>query len=254
MQFHDTISSATHLFTAAWAAFAILLLLRLTRNHGPARWSVAIYGATLVLLYLASGTFHGLLVLSADPDPARRAEAVRAMWMFQRLDKSAIFLLIAGSYTPVFVYMISGKLRWAALAVEWGIAFVGIVLMWTYPSMPHPLLVSLYVGMGVGGLVLVPAVVTEVGVRGCIWIAGIAFFYVGGAAVDVFQWPMLIPGWIGPHEILHVADIAGTLCHFGFLVKFVIPLGPIDQRTPATPVEPDSFPESLSTMAAGSQA
>ncbi len=96
MDFHDTVSSTSHLLTAVWAGFATLILLRLTRGHGVGRWAIGFFGASMVLLYLASGLFHGL---RHDTEASRQ--------FFQKLDKSAVFLLIAGSYVPVIVYPLS---------------------------------------------------------------------------------------------------------------------------------------------------
>ena len=112
--------------------FATAVLLRLTRGHGVGRRAVGVYGLTMVLLYAASGTFHGLLYLKTEGDPNlfRRAAAVEALWVSQRLDKSAIFALIAGSYTPVFVYLLTGAWRRWCLAVAWAIAAAGVGLMW----------------------------------------------------------------------------------------------------------------------------
>ena len=89
LELRDPVSSATHLATALWAVFATLLMYRLTPPERGRRAAVLIYGATRVLLFLASGLFHGLHFES--PEQRR---------FFQRLDQSAVFLLIAGTSTP----------------------------------------------------------------------------------------------------------------------------------------------------------
>jgi hemolysin III len=233
MDYKDAVSSLTHLFTAGWAVFATLILLRLTRGHGPGRWAVGIYGLTMVLLYLASGVFHGILYLITKTvfDPDDRAAAVSQLWVAQRLDKSAIFALIAGSYTPVFVYLLAGAWRrWCLIAV-WSIAAAGIGSIWLWPSHPHPLLVGVYVGMGLVGLVPMPKYLVRIGWKGLLWAAAFGGAFLSGAAVEVAQWPTLIPGYFGPHEFLHVADAAGTMIHVGFVVKFLL------RRPPPTPAE-----------------
>ena len=224
MDYRDAVSSLTHLFTAGWAVFATLVLLRLTRGHGPGRWSVGVYGLTMILLYLASGTFHGLLYLAdeASPDPETRAAAVKRLWAFQRLDKSAIFALIAGSYTPVFVYLLTGPRRRWCMVLMWGIAAVGTATVWLWPTHPHSLLVAVYISMGLVGMLPMRRVWGQIGWRGTAWVAAFAGAYVLGAVVDVARWPTLVPGWFGPHEFLHVADMVGTWLHFGFVLKFLI--------------------------------
>src|SRR5436305_5577394 len=92
MDLRDPFSSASHLVTAVWAVYATLVLLRLTRGGFDRKAAVGVYGLSMVLLYLASGTFHALYF---DSPEQRR--------FFQKLDQSAIFLLIAGTNTPLLV-------------------------------------------------------------------------------------------------------------------------------------------------------
>jgi hemolysin III len=218
----DPVSAATHLGMAVWTLFAGLLLVRLTRGHGPARrWSVGLYAASAVLLYLASGTFHGLMAAYASADRPR-AELLKTLWVSQRLDKTAIFLLILGSNLPVQVYLLRGWWRLVCVAGMTLFAAAGIAVMWAVPAMPHAVLVAVYVGMGVFGLVPFRQYLPAVGWRGMGWILAFAAVYIGGAAADVAKWPTLLPGVFGPHELLHVCDMAATLIHYGFLLKFVV--------------------------------
>ncbi|HET6574708.1 MAG TPA: hemolysin III family protein [Fimbriiglobus sp.] len=213
---YDLVSSTTHLVTAAWAAYATLILVRLTRGHGPGRWAVGFFGLSMVLLYLASGTFHGARLYTRETDR-----------LFQRLDKSAIFLLIAGSYVPVFVYLLRDHWRRWALAAMLGIAAAGIASLWLLPDLPHPQLVGIYAGMGVVGFITAPKIVASAGWSGVGWIVAVAVCYLGGAAVEVLKWPVLVPGWVGPHEVLHVADMLGTAAMFIFVTRHVIRRPPL---------------------------
>lgn len=222
MESCDPVSAATHLGMAVWAAFAGLILYRLTQEHGAARrWAVAAYAVSMVTLYAASGAFHGLLALTTDGDTPR-PEAVAALWMFQKLDKSAIFLLILGSNVPIIVYLLRGWWRTVTLIGMTGFALFGITALWLLPSIPHTYLVAVYVGMGVCSLIPLRQYWQAVGWRGLGWIGLFASVYIAGAAADVFKWPTLVSGWFGPHETLHIADMAGTLIHFAFVVKFVV--------------------------------
>src|SRR5581483_5219263 len=128
MDFHDTVSSASHLLTAVWAAFAPLVLLRLTRGHGVGRWAIGFYGLSMVLLFTASGLFHGLHYESRDE-----------RLLFQRIDKSAVFLL-------------SGRWpRWMFAALT-GMTVFGVGSLLLAPDLPHEDLVAVYVVMGLSGL------------------------------------------------------------------------------------------------------
>ena len=105
MDFHNPFASLSHLFFAAWAVFAGLILVRLTHGHGAARrWAVLLYSASVVLLYSASAVYHG-----------KRYESPAEVELFRLLDMSAIFLLISGSYLPLFAYLLNEAWRtWCA--------------------------------------------------------------------------------------------------------------------------------------------
>lgn len=222
MDSFDPVSAATHLGMAVWAAYAAVLVFHLTRGHGPARrTSVALYGVSVFLLYLASGTFHGLMAAYATADRPRD-ELLKTLWVAQKLDKTAVFLLILGSNLPIQVYLLRGWWRAVCVAGVTLFAAAGIAVMWAWPGLPHPVLVAVYVGMGVFGLVPIRQYLPAVGYRGMGWILAFAAFYIAGAAADVARWPTLVPGVFGPHELLHVCDMAATVIHFGVLLKFVI--------------------------------
>lgn len=252
MDYRDAVSALSHLFTACWAVFATLILLRLTRGHGVGRWAVGVYGLTMVVLYLASGAFHSLIyqVTQADLDPEARVRAVRELWFAQRFDKSAIFALIAGSYTPVFVYLTTGAWRWGGLAAMWGIAAAGIGMVWLWPDHRHTLLVGFYVGMGLVGLLPLPVYLARLGWRPLLWVVGFGTAYIAGAAVEVMWWPTLVPGWFGPHELLHVSDTTGTFLHFIFVVKYLIPRPPPRDPVPEVAKELATSPGPVVVFAA----
>lgn len=221
MDFHDLISSTSHLVTAGWGVFATLILLRLTRHHGIGQISVGIFGFTMVTLYLASGLFHGVY-----------HETRESFRLYQRIDQSAIYLLIAGSYTPVFVYFLNGTRRKAFLGVLWGLAFLGSASLWIFPAMPHAALVGVYCGMGLVGMLPIYQYYRVGGRPAVIWTLTVVAAYVLGAIIEVAKWPDPVPGWFGPHEILHIADLSGTILHFGFIMTCVIRKRPLRDRVP----------------------
>src|SRR5438132_8079895 len=133
MELRDPVCSASHLLTALWAAYATLILIRLTWGHPARRLAVAVFGLSMIALYLASGTFHGVpFTRTANPDEFR---------FFQKLDHSAIFVLIAGTNTPTMLVVLSGAARRWFLRVLWGFAVGGIACIWLLPKAPHVALV-----------------------------------------------------------------------------------------------------------------
>ncbi|MFO0936787.1 MAG: hemolysin III family protein [Gemmataceae bacterium] len=210
MDFHDPVASGSHLFTAAWAFFAMLVLVRLSGNQPlVVRVSLIVFGMSMVLLYLASGFYHGLRYDTPEQ---------KEFWL--RMDRSAIFLLILGSQLPIFAAYLTGWRRTLSMSIATTIALIGIIYQWI-GVVSQPVAISIYVGMGATGMLTIPWWARLAGWNGMIWFSIATGLYVLGAAIEAMQWPNPVPDYIGHHELLHLCDTIGSLVHFGFVVKFV---------------------------------
>ena len=245
MDQRDLVGAITHLAMAGWGILATLFLLWRTRNHGRIRWIVAGYGVSIISLYAASGLFHLLIYLATGPVNGYREQAVAYYWVFQTLDKSAIFLLIAMSNVVVMAYLLPPVWRRWCITFMLSAAILGIGSLWLLPKLPHAVMVGIYAGMGTAGLLPFRQYVRVLCWRGIAWVLLFAGCFLGGAAIEVTRWPVLLPGWIGSHELFHVAIMAGTYTHFVFVVRFVItqPSGQENRhgttpRWPAQPLDP----------------
>jgi hemolysin III len=206
------VSALTHMIWCVVAAFVAALLVRLCRGNRVKQVSLAVFGVSLVLQYGVSSVFHVV--------PADRPDLVNT---FRLIDLSAIYLLIAGSYTPLFAVLLAGRLRVAMLGLVWGLAVVGVVCKWLLPLPPDGLAVSLYLATGLAGFLPTPAMLRVVRPRGVLLAFLGAVLYTAGALCDTWHWPLLVPGWIGPHEVLHVLDIFGTTTHLLFMAIYFVP-------------------------------
>lgn len=221
IELRDPVSSASHLFTAAWAVFATLVMCRLTASR-PARLApILIFGLSMVCLYLASGLFHGLYY---DTPEEKR--------FYQQLDQTAVFLLIAGSNTPVIAILLDGAWRKWQLRAVWGLALVGIGCLWLLPKAPHSLTVCTYVFLGLASLPPVYHYSRAVGWRALNWVWLGGGLYILGAVCELARWPVIVPGWIAAHEVLHLTHSAASVALFLFVVRHVIPYQPA-QLAPA---------------------
>lgn len=227
LDLRDPISSASHLATAGWAVFATLLMLRLTPRGR--RFPVGVFGFSMMFLYLASGLFHGL-----------RFDSPEERQFYQRLDHTGIYLLIAGTYTPILAILLRGRWRRWLLRAVWGIAAVGITTMWLFPKPPHVLSIGLYLGMGWLGIVAVPHYYKAVGWRAMNWALLGALLYTAGTVCELLKWPVIVPGVLQYHEVFHFCDSAATLAFFMFVFRHVIPYQP---RSPESG-GPDADPQS----------
>jgi len=214
----DPIASASHLLTALWAAYATLILLRLA-SHGR-RLPVAVFGLSMVLLYFASGIFHAV--------PFTRFENPDEFRFFQKLDQSAIFLLIAGTNTPCLAILLGGRRAKWFLGLMWALAAAGVGCLWILPKAPHAVMVGLYLGMGWLGLLPIVQYYRELGWRAINWMWLGAILYTLGAACELTEWPVISTGPVrfGFHEILHLCDSAGSVAFFVFVARHVIAFQP----------------------------
>ncbi len=212
LELRDPVSSASHLATALWAVFATILMVRLTVPGNGRRTAVLIYGLSMIVLFLASGTFHG--VKNTTPDELR---------FYQKLDQSAVYILIAGTNTPLLTILLQGRWRRTFLCLVWAFALTGVCSLWLLPKPPHPLVVSLYLGLGYLGTIPIFHYYRAVGWRAMNWLWIGAGFYTLGAICELTQWPTIVPGWVQSHEVLHLCDSAASVAFFLFIIRYVIP-------------------------------
>jgi channel protein (hemolysin III family) len=205
--FSDPFSSLTHL--AGATVFATLTVVLLHRGRGD--WgrilSLSVFAFSCVLLLSLSGAYHLLA-----PETAGRE-------VLKRLDHAAIFGLIAGSFTPVHAILFRGAWRWGMLAGIWGAAIAGLTLKTVnFAATPEWAGLLMFLGLGWMGAISVVALARRYGlgfVLPLIW-GGLA--YTAGAVAEFLRWPQLLPGIVGPHEIFHVAVLAGIAWHWAFIL------------------------------------
>ena len=186
----------------------------------------------MVLLYASSGLFHGLQLPRSE------------LRFYQQLDQSAIYLLIAGTCTPVMAILLTGWLRKCLLWGIWLMAAAGILCLWLLPKAPHAATVGIYLGMGWLGLSAIWQYYRAAGFRAMAWALAGAGFYTFGAICELTKWPTVWPEVIQAHEVLHLSDMAGTFCHFVFIVRYVIPYAPraVEAASPVQSAETSSSP------------
>ncbi|MDB5310939.1 MAG: hemolysin-III related [Gemmataceae bacterium] len=230
-ELRDPVCSVSHLITAVWAAYATLILIRITPAKTAQRISVVVFGLSMVLLYLASGTFHGVpYTQTANPAEFR---------FFQLLDQSAIFLVIAGTNTPCLVILLGGERGKWYLKTMWLLAAAGIACLWVLPKPPHELIVAICLGMGWFGVVPGARYYRVVGWRAMNWVLLGAGAYTTGAVLELLEWPMLstFPVRFGYHEIFHLCDTVGSLAFFLFITRHVIPYEKPEEESSADRAE-----------------
>ena len=199
-------NTVTHGFGVALGIVGLVLLVVASARHGDA-WHVtssAIFGTTLVLLYSTSTLYH-----------AFRGERVKRL--LRKFDHAAIFLLIAGTYTPFVLVPLRGPWGWSLFGVVWGLAVVGVVLKFWFAGRFR--LASTLLYLGLGWLVLIafkPLVAT-------LPRAGLAWLIAGGACYSLgtifYLWKKLPYH----HAVWHLWVLAGSVCHWIAVFGYVVP-------------------------------
>jgi len=128
-----------------------------------------------------------------------------------------IFVLIAGTYTPICLIKLRGPAGYAMLTVVWSLAVAGVFFKVFYLNAPRWAYTGVYLLMGWMSLFIMVPLARAVGFRALLWLLVGGAFYSLGAVIYGLKKPNLIPGWLGFHEIFHVFIIMGSLSHFYFV-------------------------------------
>lgn len=204
----DPFSSLSHLFGAvAGMVSSFFLIAKSRRSSAGRQLSLYIYSFCLVFLFSMSGVFH---MLERNTD---------ARYVFRILDYCAIFLMIAGSFTPLHIILFRGMKRWLILIVVWAVAISGLtVTSLFFDQIPQWLSYSLYLGLGWVGYFSFRYIYSHKK-RFAAYLAAGGAFYTIGAIIDFVRVPDIIPGVFGHHEIFHICVILGALAHWMLIYK-----------------------------------
>ncbi len=199
----ERLNGITHLAGAALAiAGAVVLIVRAAMLGDPWRiTSFSIFGAMLVILYTTSTLYHSVRPPAKD--------------MMRRFDHSAIFLLIAGTYTPFTLVSLRGALGWTMFALVWAAALHGIWRAWRRND-DRPQSALPYALMGWMGLIAIVPLLQALGTAGMLWLALGGVLYTAGIVFYVND-----ERWRHAHGVWHLFVIGGSASHFTAVLLFV---------------------------------
>ncbi|HEY8239934.1 MAG TPA: hemolysin III family protein [Kiritimatiellia bacterium] len=205
---NEVANSVTHGIGAILGVAGLVVLIVVAAMHGTARHVVAvsIFGTSLTLLYLASTLYHSI--------PAPRAKRV-----FQIIDHSAIYLLIAGTYTPFALISLEGTWRWTVFGIAWGLALVGVTLKAFFTGRFGILSTAVYLGMGWMAALLIKPLLSVISPLGIFWLVAGGVAYTVG--IVFYAWRSFSYG----HALWHGFVLAGSACHYFAVLLYVLPRG-----------------------------
>jgi hemolysin III len=201
--------------THQWAFFvscAIGAALVIAAPSGTPRLAAGIYALSVAALFGVSALYHRITWASAA---ARR-------WM-RRLDHSAIFVLIAGSYTPFALLVLDGALSTVILIVVWAGALGGILLKLVWIDAPKLLTAIVYIALGWVAVAAFPDLIEQLGVTGTALVVAGGLLYTAGALVYAFRRPDPVPTVFGYHEVFHALVIVAAALQYAVVAFYVLP-------------------------------
>ena len=201
----EPVSALTHWAGVVAALLLLFPLLWWARARGLALWPFVVFGVSMALLYAASASYHSFRV------------GERGLLWLRKLDHAGIFLLIAGTYTPVVYFGLHGAWQGAVLYLVWGIALAGVVLKLLTMNLPRWVSTGLYLGMGWLALGFLPQLAQNLPRAALVWLAVGGLLYTAGAIVYATKRWNPRPGVFGFHEIWHLFVLGGTGAHVAMM-------------------------------------
>ena len=210
----DPGSAITHFIGMLMAIFAAVpLLIKAAREPDHIYLiSLSIYALSLILLYAASTTYHTF-------DLSERANTI-----LKKIDHMMIFVLIAGSYTPICLITLKGRTGTILLALVWGIAIVGIILKAFWVFCPKWVSSVLYIGMGWTCVLAFTQILNALSPAAFGWLLAGGIIYTIGGVIYALKLPIFNNRHknFGSHEIFHLFVMGGSICHFIVMYAFVL--------------------------------
>ncbi len=206
-------SAITHFIAMMMAVFATVpLLVKAGIQSGWENFlAMAIFMGSMILLYGASATYHSVDLTG------------RSLRVFRKLDHMMIFVLIAGSYTPVCLIVLGGKLGYTLFALVWGIAAVGMLVKACWITCPKWFSSVIYIAMGWVCVLVFGPLLKTLSAPAFLWLLAGGIIYTVGGVIYALKLPIFNAKhkFFGSHEVFHLFVMGGSICHFIFMYLYV---------------------------------
>lgn len=197
---------------AALATLAgIVFLLNRAWGRTAAIVGALVFGVAMFAMYTVSSLYHSI--------PWNERSKAR----LQRIDHSMIYLMVAGTFTPIAIAALDGVALVAGLSLVWAIALTGILLKTLMPDVATWLSVTLQLAMGWVAVFWMPRIFEQLGMGAVVLILLGGFFYTAGAVIFLTKRPRLLPRHFSYHELFHVFVVAASISHFSAILFYAIP-------------------------------
>ncbi len=198
----EPVNSLTHWAGAVLGLVGLIALLIVGWSTPAKIISLTIYGISLIAMFSASATYHMVRVKE------------KALEIFRKIDHAAIYLLIAGTYTPFCVNVFTGFWKWGMLSIIWSLALIGMVVKIFVIRAPRWLNAGIYVIMGWLSIAAAGQVLAALPAWVLVWLIIGGVVYTLGAVVYTTKIFNFVPGVFGFHEVWHIFVLLAAIAHF----------------------------------------
>lgn len=214
-KFREPVSGFTHMFGAIASLIGMVILIVMSAYNRSTVHIVtfAVFGVSLILLYSASSIYH-LVTISE-----------KAINRLRKLDHSMIYVLIAGTYTPICLIALKGSLGWGLFIGIWALATLGIILKMFWMEAPRWLYTLFYILMGWISIFVIAPLARVIAPTGIAWLFAGGIFYTVGAVIYATKWPRIKSKVFGFHEIFHIFVLMGSFAHYWLMLRYLMKIG-----------------------------
>lgn len=203
----ETFNFYSHLAGVLLSVAGMIFLFRVASPSVPALITALIYGLSIVFLFSASSLYHAF----------KKEENEVSFW--RRMDRLAIFFMIAGTYTPVSYFCLEGNWRWTMIGLQWGLVGFGLFSQIFFPKAPRSLYAIIYLTMGWLAIFPIRQILSNMSMdqKLLMFTGGIAFTV--GGIIYAIKRPRMMPGIFSFHELFHITVLLGGGLHYAMIYR-----------------------------------
>ena len=203
----------SHLAGAIAALVGTVFLVLVADYSASGLVTALIYGISVVFLFSVSSLYHAF----------KKKENELSFW--RRMDRLAIFFMIAGTFTPVCYFCLDGPYKWSMIAFQWSLVGVGVISQIFFPRAPRTLYAVIYLFMGWSGIFTIRQMLANMSIsQSVLMLSGAAAFTIGGIIYAIKK-PKMISGIFSFHELFHIMVLIGGVLHYAMIYGVYSQLG-----------------------------
>ncbi len=207
MKTEEMFNVYSHLAGAVLGLAGLFFLIRVASSSVPGIVTALIYGFSIIFLFLASSLYHTF----------KKEENEVSFW--RKMDRLAIFFMIAGTYTPICYFCLDGSWRWTMIVLQWGLVCFGVFSQLFFPRAPRSLYAGIYLAMGWLAIFPIRQILNNMSTAQIVLLFSGGLAFTVGGIIYAIKRPRFFPGVFGFHELFHVTVLLGGALHYAMIYR-----------------------------------